>query len=175
MGTKRHFLTDDEKVAIGMTCRNCGATNDLQYHHIVPIACGGRDTLDNMVCLCADCHSLIHYGEKGRIAHGYQVKRGIAAARERGVNVGKKPADYEKVMRLIAEHSTQFNAASLETEHEIMAMAEVGLTTYAKCKRMLLNAMNAEVWPYGWRKPKQIRPHPEYEHVIRKVRGDYHD
>ena len=37
-------------------CRNCGATTKLSVHHIVKARNGGKDTLDNLVTLCASCH-----------------------------------------------------------------------------------------------------------------------
>jgi 5-methylcytosine-specific restriction endonuclease McrA len=40
----------------GNRCRNCGATAKLSVHHIVKARNGGRDTLDNLVTLCASCH-----------------------------------------------------------------------------------------------------------------------
>jgi hypothetical protein len=40
----------------GNRCRNCGATARLSVHHIVKARNGGRDTLDNLVTLCASCH-----------------------------------------------------------------------------------------------------------------------
>jgi 5-methylcytosine-specific restriction endonuclease McrA len=40
----------------GNRCRNCGATAKLSVHHIIKARNGGRDTLDNLVTLCASCH-----------------------------------------------------------------------------------------------------------------------
>ena len=75
-------------------------------------------------------------------------------------------------MRLIAENSTQFNPFSEVTEHEIMDMAGVKEVCYYKCKRMLLDALALDVWPYSWKKPKQVRNRPMYDRQIRRLRGD---
>jgi 5-methylcytosine-specific restriction endonuclease McrA len=40
----------------GNRCRNCGASAKLSVHHLVKARNGGRDTLDNLVTLCASCH-----------------------------------------------------------------------------------------------------------------------
>jgi 5-methylcytosine-specific restriction endonuclease McrA len=40
----------------GNRCRVCGATEKLSVHHIVKARNGGRDTLDNLVTLCARHH-----------------------------------------------------------------------------------------------------------------------
>lgn len=38
-------------------CRQCGSTEKLEAHHIVPLAHGGAAyNLDNVVTLCAACH-----------------------------------------------------------------------------------------------------------------------
>ena len=34
----------------------------LEVHHIVPLAQGGRDTMDNVIALCPNCHRQRHYG-----------------------------------------------------------------------------------------------------------------
>ena len=50
-------------------CANCGDTKALQYHHIVPLSCGGNEIPSNVVCLCGSCHSKIHFGDKNVILH----------------------------------------------------------------------------------------------------------
>lgn len=49
-------------------CRCCGLGGDgkgsfinvLVYHHIIPVYCGGPDTVDNGLTLCANCHLTLH-------------------------------------------------------------------------------------------------------------------
>ena len=38
----------------------------IDFHHFVPISEGGPDTIYNGICLCTECHRIIHY-EKERI------------------------------------------------------------------------------------------------------------
>lgn len=151
-------------------CAVCGSENDLQYHHLVPNALGGETDPKNIIVLCAVCHQKWHK-QKGREHHNYLVKDGIDKAKKRGVHVGKPCADYENVMRMIAENSTQFNANSMTTEREIMDMCNVKPVCYAKCKRMLFDAMSEDVWPYSWSKPVQVRNRPLYDHCIKDIRG----
>lgn len=40
----------------GERCANCGAVDDLVLDHVIPIARGGRSTLDNLQLLCAACN-----------------------------------------------------------------------------------------------------------------------
>jgi 5-methylcytosine-specific restriction enzyme A len=48
----------------GDRCRQCGSTQGLEVHHIVPIAEGGnRFALSNLATLCGSCHHASHRGE----------------------------------------------------------------------------------------------------------------
>lgn len=40
----------------GGRCRNCGATTNLQFDHIIPRAWGGSGTADNVELLCQECN-----------------------------------------------------------------------------------------------------------------------
>ena len=41
----------------GNRCSNCGSTEELEGHHIRPLAKGGSAySLDNVITLCASCH-----------------------------------------------------------------------------------------------------------------------
>lgn len=44
----------------GYECICCGSTKYLQIHHYCPRSQGGNDTKQNLVCLCSDCHALVH-------------------------------------------------------------------------------------------------------------------
>ncbi len=155
-------------------CCNCGSTKNLQYHHIVPAICGGNDVPSNIAVLCSDCHSKVHYGRDGIIDHGEAVKKGIKKAKESGRNVGrKKRNDLSVVLQTIAEYSTQFNPNSMTTEHEIMSMVNLKAVQYAKYKRKLISDMQADIWPYEWAKPVQMRKRPMYDNRVKTIRGDH--
>lgn len=47
----------------GFRCVECGSTEDLLAHHIVPRALGGKDILSNGKTLCRKCHSKTHTGK----------------------------------------------------------------------------------------------------------------
>jgi hypothetical protein len=168
---KRKYLTTFKRKQIGTVCANCGKEHDLTYHHIVPIALGGYDEITNMVCLCGECHDKVHFGRSGEISHSEAAKRGIEKAKAAGVHFGKKPANYEHIMEMIAKHSTQFNAFSWMTENEIREMLGIGNTLYCKVKRMLIDDINAEEWKHRFDKPKILSKRPSYDRVIKKARG----
>lgn len=37
-------------------CANCGSTERLEWHHMIPAVLGGTAEPENMICLCHDCH-----------------------------------------------------------------------------------------------------------------------
>ena len=41
-------------------CQVCGATENLQAHHIIPFSIGGADTPENGEALCPSCHASKH-------------------------------------------------------------------------------------------------------------------
>ncbi len=40
----------------GGRCVECGASFDIQYDHVIPLALGGATTLENLQILCAPCN-----------------------------------------------------------------------------------------------------------------------
>lgn len=43
-------------------CMNCGSTENIEIHHIIPLAFGGTNKIDNLIPLCCDCHVAMHNG-----------------------------------------------------------------------------------------------------------------
>lgn len=47
-------------------CQGCGNgivdADEHHVHHIVPLGCGGTNTLRNLITLCDECHGRIHGG-----------------------------------------------------------------------------------------------------------------
>ncbi|WP_419552025.1 HNH endonuclease [Candidatus Poriferisodalis sp.] len=37
-------------------CQKCGSQDDLEYDHIIPVAKGGGNSVNNIQILCADCN-----------------------------------------------------------------------------------------------------------------------
>lgn len=162
-----------QKLKMCPFCAVCGTTADLEINHFDP---KGQPTIDNLIVLCSK-HHMVWHDVKSKSRHADLTREKIQEAIASGVQWGKKPFDHEKVMRLIAENSTQFvdiydPDVQLRTESEIMEMAGVKSVCYHKCKRMLLDAMALEAWPYSWPKPKKKRNMPLYDHVVRELRGE---
>lgn len=51
----------------GYQCSNCGSTESLQVHHVVPKSLGGVNEVSNLRTLCADCHDKAHGSNIGLI------------------------------------------------------------------------------------------------------------
>ena len=78
---ERRRLTEKEKEIIGKKCVSCETTEDLVYHHIVPLSFGGKDILSNICCLCNNCHyKLHHHGKEKKYSQSYSelIKQGIS-------------------------------------------------------------------------------------------------
>jgi 5-methylcytosine-specific restriction endonuclease McrA len=56
----RRAIPDDVKILVwsrdGGACMKCGASRELQFDHVIPLAKGGSDTADNIQLLCRTCN-----------------------------------------------------------------------------------------------------------------------
>lgn len=59
---RRKSILDDVSIRFGYKCVNCGCSDDIEYHHIVPLALGGENRPTNIVPLCRRCHLSAHVG-----------------------------------------------------------------------------------------------------------------
>lgn len=66
-----YILREMVRNVCGNTCCNCGSTENIQYHHIVPLKLGGTNKTSNIVAICHRCHCAAHRGR--HISH-YQNK-----------------------------------------------------------------------------------------------------
>lgn len=166
--SNRSNIPIDWKRKLGNACCNCGNTEDIQYHHIVPIAMGGNHILSNLVCICGTCHTKIHGYKRAENWKELQLA-GIQKAKENGVHFGKQPANYESVMASIAKHLTVFEGGDL-TEKEIEEMNNIKPTTFHKIKKMLYEELEKEEWHHSFPRPNRILKTPLYEYQILEAR-----
>ena len=88
------------KEKLGITCINCGtSTEEVKFHHIVPIVLGGFDILTNIVPLCENCHNLVHHatGKSGELNHSYLIKQGLEKAKKEGKCIGRPSLTIENI------------------------------------------------------------------------------
>lgn len=135
----RRPLTEEEKDYIGRVCVNCGSTEDIEYHHIVPISLGGNDILSNICPLCHCCHAKIHYNGEAGISHSTVTKAGLERARAAGKHLG-----LQRGTKLITHKSVQAKNIILHyskdflgtySDQECMRFTGVSRNTFYKYKR----------------------------------------
>lgn len=51
----RNFKRKNNK----LTCNRCGKSENLEIHHIIPVAQWGGNDINNLKILCQDCHKII--------------------------------------------------------------------------------------------------------------------
>ena len=44
----------------GFACALCDDNRHLQIHHVVKRSQGGSENPQNLICLCMNCHALVH-------------------------------------------------------------------------------------------------------------------
>ncbi len=74
----------------GEVCANCGSTENIHYHHVVPLKLGGTNRIENIVPLCNKCHMAAHYGR-----HAQEYGNWNRTGRKRKV----LPDGYEDILR----------------------------------------------------------------------------
>ncbi len=42
-------------------CSTCGSRDNIELHHIIPLAAGGTNDYYNLINLCHDCHMKLHH------------------------------------------------------------------------------------------------------------------
>ncbi len=56
------YIPSDVRVRVwlrdGNKCKNCGAQEDLEFDHIIPVAKGGSNTENNIELLCSACNRM---------------------------------------------------------------------------------------------------------------------
>lgn len=77
---RSHAFRKMMKSVLGTSCYNCGSSEYVEYHHIVPLKLGGTNRFSNIVPLCHKCHKAAH---EGRHIHDFVDFQ--------GTNPGRKP------------------------------------------------------------------------------------
>ena len=114
-----------------MKCFECGTTEDIQQHHVVPKSRGGTKT----VPLCYPCHQKAHGSTGKGLNHSKLTKEGIARARARGVKFGN-PKLWEARIEASKVLKTKANNHCLEVG-EIISMFRSSGLSFAKVAQEL--------------------------------------
>ena len=138
----QHYTYSYLKSTVGDKCCSCGSSDNIEYHHVVPLSLGGQDVITNIYPVCSSCHSLIHFGHAGNIAHAEATRMGMLAACERGVKLGRKPGTKVvtkksiRAKKIIINESMDF--LGNKTDSEVLAIiGDISRNSYYKYKKEL--------------------------------------
>ena len=101
--------------SVGTSCVNCGCTESIEYHHIVPVLLGGTNNIRNIVPLCHKCH--------------------MAANRGRHIN------DYRQYTKKMGRHLIVSDADAFKA-YDMLLSGEIGSYT---CKKLLKCSENTKI------------------------------
>lgn len=132
----RRNLSEKDKKEIGTCCCNCGSTEELEYHHIIPICLGGNDTNSNMACLCYPCHQKIHYGKSKHGLHSTVIKMGLEAAKEKGVRLGRPQMTMETLPYNFLKYYPMFQNGNINLS-ELSRLSGISRPTIYKYLRII--------------------------------------
>jgi 5-methylcytosine-specific restriction endonuclease McrA len=145
----RIHLTEKEKDIVGRQCCNCGDSQNIEYHHVIPLIVGGKNILSNIYPVCYKCHSLVHFGKNKNINHAELVKIGIHKAKLKGKQIGRKAGEtYETKKSIYAKkeiikYSKTFNGSW--TDKECIQYIGIARNSYYKYKNEIINDMKKEI------------------------------
>ena len=89
-----------------MICVNCGSTDNLHLHHIVPLALGGTNNLGNVSIVCGKCHGKIHGAMWEK--HGELIKQGLENARAEGKELGRPKTTTDDIPHIFLKHYPKY-------------------------------------------------------------------
>lgn len=117
--------------SVGASCVNCGCTEGIEYHHIVPVSLGGTNNIRNIVPLCHKCH--------------------MAANRGRHIN------DYRQYTKKMGRHLIVSDADAFHA-YDMLLSGEIGSYT---CKKLLKCSESTKITQSKqykrWREERGIR------------------
>ena len=80
------------------SCAVCGAIDNLEKHHVVPLSAGGSDSETNMLVVCSYHHGVLHGVERNSISN--LTKRGIEKKRSETGGAWGRPKGVSKRYKL---------------------------------------------------------------------------
>jgi len=82
-------------------CFECGSSDDIHYHHVVPETKGGTKTIP----LCIVCHGKVHNRDFMKIKELQKI--GIEKAKANGKYLGRRPETMESEEKFLAKPKNQ--------------------------------------------------------------------
>lgn len=133
---------------LGKVCFNCGSSECIELHHIVPLEFGGTNNISNIAVLCHRCHTAIHNGKSAKFY--------------RNVKLGGRPHNVST--EELDEAFNEFVSGQIGTKE---CKKRIGLSTKSKIGDMK--------YYKDFLKNKGIKTFRNNIDIIRKKRGDVSD
>jgi len=105
-------------------CVACGATTNLEHHHLIPRVTEGPDDERNLVTLCETCHGKAHglaSGFKRGAEHGWPIGGDMRALQAAGIKRAKEAGKYR---------------GTKKKEGDVISLADRGMTREAIAKQL---------------------------------------
>ena len=153
-------------------CTQCGKKNtNLDAHHIIWKEHGGKDTIENLITLCKQCHEKVHKGKLKLNVEGVSgFKDRIAQRTMQG-----KAYLYEKLSQIAPlkkvfgyQTSAYRKALSLPKRHDVDALCVATLTTGEVISEIASQVRNENFYIIKFR-PRQTRR--QFHDLPRKGKG----
>jgi hypothetical protein len=113
------------------TCFECGSTENIENHHVVPRSKGGKKTIP----LCARCHDKVHDRYRSKITSSQLTKEGLKKAKKRGAKLGNPnpKVALTSARKAIQERKKKFDETAAIAIAEIQSTGVKSLTKIAEC------------------------------------------
>ena len=135
--------TQDKLISMGV-CFECGSSNDIHYHHIIPQSLGGKKTIP----LCLLCHAKVH--DRKFTNFSELVKKGIEERKKLGLPHGRAKGTVEPKSKILNKKEYHYAITLLKkNKHSIRYIAklsEISINTILKLKHLLV--CNGDVPPF---------------------------
>ena len=92
-----------------LCCFECGSTEEIQMHHIVPKSRGG----EKMISICYCCHQKAHHKKSKSVKHSQLISEGIAKSRAAGMEWRSITREESKMGRKVYAEKTKVKRAEL--------------------------------------------------------------
>lgn len=120
-----------------ITCFECGSTNDVQHHHVIPRSLGGTKTIP----LCLSCHRLSHgITKKPKNSHSELVRIGLENAKRKGKQLGRPEGSTKSDQDILKQYPAIVKQLKAERSiRETAKLCDVANGTVVKVKQALNN------------------------------------
>ena len=121
-------------------CFECGTTNDVQQHHVIPRSLGGTKTIP----LCLHCHRLAHgITKKPKNSHSSLVRLGLENAKRKGKILGRPNGSSKSDQDILKQYPAIVKQLKAERSiRETAKLCDVANGTVVKVKQALKNDRN---------------------------------